>query len=84
MQQKWGKVAQKVASDMYKATKLSEFCSKPQASPKSTTKTITVTTSVEEQTHILNTFLQSMLHYFSSLIIHTYGSSVAHKKYLLD
>lgn len=58
LQQKWGKVAQKVAGDMYKATKLSDFCNKSSESPgKSVDKT--VSPSTEELSHVLDMFLHS-------------------------
>lgn len=52
VQQKWGKVAEKVASDMYKVSRLSEFCSK-QSTEEPTVIQLT------EETRTLSSFLDA-------------------------
>lgn len=60
IQQKWGKIAEKVAGDMYKGLLLSEFCSKSEKAPgdeKTCTDHPRIALSEETKKSILNSFL---------------------------
>lgn len=68
VQQKWGKIAEKVAEDMYKATLLTSFCMKPAKSedsagvvPATSPAAAPVDLTPEERVNILHLFVEGYL-----------------------
>lgn len=66
MQQKWGKIAEKVAADMYKATLLTSFCKKSAktedltgAYPSTSTTTAPMDLTLEAKGNIQHLFVES-------------------------